>query len=79
MDCPICGTYVHVDAMTCDACGAPADDRALSGERSACAVCGGVLWSLTETCVHCQAKGYPALRPKLGDKSLGPPEEEVTS
>lgn len=77
MDCSICGTYLHVDALSCDSCGAPQDERATSGEKSECAVCGAVLWSLAETCVHCRAKGYPALRPRLGDKSLGPPEEEV--
>jgi hypothetical protein len=77
MDCSICGAYVKVDAMACRACGAPADDRATSGERSECGPCGGVLWSLAEKCVHCDARGYPALRARLGDKSLGAPEEEV--
>ncbi len=49
----------------------------MSGERSECAVCGAVLWSLAETCVSCHARGYPALRPRLGDKSMGAPEEEI--
>ncbi len=77
MKCSICGKYLAVEAMTCRTCGAPTDDRATSGERSECSICSGVLWSLVETCVHCNAKGYPALRPKLGDKSRGAPEEEL--
>ncbi len=77
MKCSICSADVHVDAMACGACGSPTDDRAQSGERSQCTLCGGVLWSLAETCVHCGARGYPALRPRLGDKSLGAPEEEI--
>ena len=75
MDCSICGTELHVDAMGCELCGAPTDDRAGSGDRSACTLCAKVLWSLSETCVHCGAKGYPELRPQLGEKSLGPEEE----
>jgi hypothetical protein len=67
-----------MDAMSCRACGAPTDDRAASGERSECALCSDVLWSLAEACVHCGSKGYPALRPRLGDKSLGAPEEEIS-
>lgn len=77
MDCWICGVAIDVEAMTCSDCGAPADDRATSGERSECSLCTGVLWSLAETCVHCEGKGYPALRPRLGDKSLGAPEGEI--
>ena len=77
MICSICGNNVYVDAYTCHGCGAPADDRAASGEGSECNLCGGVLWSLAEACVHCEGKGYPALRPRLGDKSLGAPENEV--
>ena len=77
MDCTICGADLHVDAMGCDACGAPTDDRAASGDRSDCTLCGDALWSLAETCLHCGGRGYPALRPRLGDKSLGAPEEEV--
>jgi hypothetical protein len=77
MDCFICSTDLHVDAMGCEICGAPTDDRAASGDRSECSLCGNVLWSLAETCMHCQARGYPALRPRLGDKSLGAPEPEV--
>jgi len=77
MDCTVCGADLYVDAMGCDACGAPTDDRAASGDRSDCTLCGKALWSLAETCLHCGAKGYPALRPRLGDKSLGAPEEEV--
>ncbi len=79
MECSICGANMHPEAMTCQACGAPTDDRAVSGERSECSLCSGVLWSLSETCVHCEGKGYPALRPRLGDKSLGAPEEEVNT
>jgi ribosomal protein L40E len=78
MDCSICGADLHMDAMSCNACGAPTDDRAASGERSQCALCSDVLWSLAEACVHCGSKGYPALRPRLGDKSLGAPEEEIS-
>ncbi len=77
MDCIICGTYLHVDALKCNSCGAPQDERARSGEKSHCAICDAVLWSLAETCVQCNAHGYPALRPRLGDKSLGAPEEEI--
>jgi hypothetical protein len=77
MQCWICGGPIEVEAITCSSCGAPADDRATSGERSDCSLCGDVLWSLAETCLHCNARGYPALRPRLGDKSLGAPEEEV--
>lgn len=79
MHCSICGAHVHVESMTCETCGAPQDERASSGERSTCALCSEVLWSLTETCPHCRARGYPALRPRLGDKSLGAPEEEVSA
>ncbi len=78
MDCSLCGADLHVDTMSCNACGAPTDDRAASGERSECALCSDVLWSLAEACVHCGSKGYPALRPRLGDKSLGAPEEEIS-
>lgn len=78
MYCSICGAYVDVDALTCHACGAPSDDRAASGARSECTICGGIVWSLSEACVHCRARGYPALRPRLGDKSLGAPERELT-
>ncbi len=77
MKCSICDEQLGVEDLSCRACGAPTDDRAVSGEASDCALCGGVLWSLAETCVHCKAKGYPALRPRLGDKSLGAPEEGV--
>lgn len=77
MECSICGGRLDVDAMTCHACGAPADDRAASGEASQCTLCGGVLWSLAEACVHCEGRGYPALRARLGDKSLGAPEGEI--
>lgn len=77
MKCSICGEQLGVEALSCGACSAPTDDRATSGEASECALCGGVLWSLAETCSHCKAKGYPALRPRLGDKSLGAPEEEL--
>ena len=77
MDCSICGTDLHVDAMTCNICGAPADDRAISGERSECTLCGNVLWSLAETCLFCNARGFPALRPRLGDKSVAAPEHEL--
>jgi hypothetical protein len=79
MDCTICGTHLHPEVMSCTNCGAPTDDRAYSGERSDCGLCGGVVWSLAETCVHCLARGYPALKPRLGDKSLGAPEEEVNT
>jgi ribosomal protein L40E len=80
MDCSICGVYVQVDALTCHTCGAPTDDRALSGQRSICSLCGEVLWSLAERCQRCEAKGYPALRPRMGDKSLRAPEaEEMTA
>lgn len=75
MNCSICGAGVHVELFTCDSCGAPHDDRAASGERSECVLCGGVLWSLAETCGHCKARGYPALRPRLGDKSLRAPND----
>ncbi len=78
MNCSICDSYMDVDAWTCHACGAPADDRAASGEGSQCALCGGVLWSLSEACVHCGGKGYPALRPRLGDKSVGAPGNELS-
>ncbi|NIR44975.1 MAG: hypothetical protein GWN53_11160 [Gammaproteobacteria bacterium] len=79
MECSICGAYIEVDARNCAGCGAPADDRAASGERSECALCEEILWSLAEKCVHCGGKGYPALRPRLGDKSLGAPESEVNA
>jgi len=79
MNCSICGAKLHVEVMMCDTCGAPQDERASSGERSECALCGKVLWSLAETCLHCKRRGYPALRPRLGDKSLGAPEEEVSA
>ena len=74
MNCSICGAYLEADAWTCPDCGAPADQRAASGDGSRCSLCGEVLWSLAETCVHCGSRGYPALRPRLGDKSLGAPE-----
>lgn len=77
MECSICGAGIGRDVAECASCGAPRGDGAAAGERSACALCGGVLWSLSETCVHCEAKGYPALRPRLGDKSLGSPEKEA--
>jgi hypothetical protein len=77
MDCSICGADLNVDAMSCSVCGAPTDDRAMSGERSECTLCGNPLWSLAETCLHCHGRGYPALRPHLGDKSLGAPPSEV--
>lgn len=77
MNCSICGASVHVEASKCGECAAPQDERASSGERSECSRCGEVLWSLAETCPHCGARGYPALRPRLGDKSLGAPGEEV--
>ena len=77
MDCSICGADLEADSWTCQACGAPTDDRADSGEKSQCALCSSLLWSLVETCVHCGGKGYPALRPSLGDKSLGAPEDEI--
>ena len=77
MDCAICGYDLHVDSMNCNACGAPTDDRATSGEKSECSLCGEVLWSLSESCVHCGGRGYPALRPRLGDKSVGAPQGEI--
>jgi hypothetical protein len=78
MNCSICGAYLDVDAWTCHDCGAPADHRAASGDGSHCALCEEVLWSLAETCVHCGSKGYPALRPRLGDQSLGAPESGIS-
>lgn len=77
MECSICGAALHVSDMTCTNCGAPADDRAASGDRSECSLCGDVLWSLAETCLHCQSRGFPALRPRLGDKSVGAPGREL--
>jgi len=77
MECSICGADLHVSDMVCTQCGAPTDDRAYSGERSECAICGDVLWSLAETCRHCSARGFPALRPRLGDRSIGAPEAEL--
>lgn len=74
-DCSICGAKLDAGAASCGACGAPTAERAAHGERSECRLCGATLWSLTEKCVHCGGQGYPALRPRLGDKSLGAPEE----
>jgi hypothetical protein len=79
MDCSICGAPLGAEAASCKACGAPTDDRADAGEKSQCALCDGLLWSLVEACVHCGGKGYPALRPRLGDKSLGAPDGEVNA
>ncbi len=78
-DCSICGAGIEAGTKACAACGAPTSDRAATGERSACPICDGTLWSMAETCVHCGAKGYPALRPRLGDKFLGAPDEEEAS
>lgn len=75
-ECSICDGKMEEKAGACPSCGAPAGERAATGTKMECALCGGVLWSLAETCIHCGEKGYPALRPKLGDKSLGAPEEE---
>jgi hypothetical protein len=77
MECSICGAGLRVSDMSCTNCGAPADDRAASGERSECTLCGDVLWSLAETCLHCHSRGFPALRPRLGDKAVGAPEREL--
>ncbi len=74
--CSICDAAMEAgEASRCAACGAPAGERAATGTRMECALCGEVLWSMAETCVHCGEKGYPALRPRLGDKSLGAPDE----
>jgi len=77
LSCSICGAALDADALTCSACAAPtgADQRAASGTRAQCAACAAVLWSLAERCPSCGARGYPALRPRLGDKSLGAPDD----
>ena len=74
MHCGICEAEIETDAVSCGGCGAPASDLASSGTRSECRVCSKPLWSQSEVCVHCDARGYPALRPPLGGKSLGAPE-----
>ncbi len=64
-------------AFRCPLCGAPADGRALSGERSRCSVCGKKIWSLARTCVHCHNAGYPALAHP--DRRGGPPARRKVS
>ena len=74
MHCSICVAEIGADAGSCEECGAPVGERAARGTRSECRVCSGALWSQREVCVHCGARGYPALRPPLGVRSLGAPE-----
>ena len=73
--CTVCQAQLPEGATACSACGAPADASERGGEKTECRVCGGMLWSKAETCIHCDARGYPALRPKMGDKSEGAPAD----
>ncbi len=74
--CSICETSLDESADVCATCGAPTDDRAATGDREECPHCGSVIWSHAEKCPSCAARGYPALRPRMGDKSLLLPEDE---
>ena len=75
--CAICESELSKDASACGTCGAPTDvaERRERGERSECPECGGALWSQAERCPSCGARGYPALRPRFGDKSVAGPDE----
>lgn len=77
--CPICDTTMTTGESGCPSCGAPADveARAERGQRAECPACGSVIWSHVETCPACRARGYPALRPRFGDKALRAPETEA--
>jgi len=73
MNCSICHTDQDDGTAKCSACGAPLGGSAVSGQAAHCSLCGEALWSMAETCVHCGARGYPALRPRMGDRSLKAP------
>lgn len=78
-NCTICDQPLGDASIRCTSCGAPTDldQRVERGARAECPRCGDVIWSHVETCPGCGARGYPALRPRFGDKSERAPETEA--
>lgn len=74
--CPKCGVEVAALTLRCR-CGyewPEARDIRSDPDRPRCGVCGASIGLMTEICPQCEAEGYPALRPRRGKKSLGPPD-----
>jgi hypothetical protein len=74
--CPSCGAELAPDAVRCS-CGSELPES--FGLRSSpddprCCVCGRPLEPTALRCPACGADGYPALRPRRGHKSQGPPK-----
>ena len=76
--CPSCGVELAAFAVRCS-CGATlpeARDLRSDPDRPACGMCGAAVPLMSETCPACGARGYPALRPRRSQKSLGAPETD---
>lgn len=73
--CAACGSPLEAYAVRCR-CGAEtpeAQDALSHPESPRCALCGETIALMDEACPACGARGFPALRPRRGKKSLGPP------
>ena len=77
--CPSCGRELAAFAVRCS-CGhtlPEAKDLRSDPDHPSCGTCGAPLALMTETCHACGARGYPALRPRRSQKSLGAPGEDT--
>ena len=75
--CAACGSPLDALATRCR-CGAEtpeARDARSNPERPQCSLCGAPMELLRETCPSCGARAFPAMRPRRGRGSKGPPPE----
>lgn len=74
-NCPQCQRQLDPFALRCS-CGhelSESRDTRSKPDRPCCGVCDAPMDLMTERCPSCGADGYPAMRPRRGKKSLGPP------
>ncbi len=70
--CPSCGTTLAPLAVRCS-CGTElpeARDNRPPPDEPRCAVCKAAMTLMAQQCPSCKAVGYPAMRPRMGKKSL---------
>ena len=78
-NCPECGARLEPLAVKCRCgCEMPEADgmRCSDPDAPVCGICGKAIELMDQQCPHCGAAGYPAMRPRLGKRSQGAPEEE---
>jgi predicted amidophosphoribosyltransferase len=77
--CPACGAALESFAVRCQ-CGAAlpeAKDLRSDPDHPACGVCGTAMPLMSESCPTCGVRGYPALRARRSNRSLGAPEDSA--